>query len=135
VYYTAEVGAVAKGITFSIKVDYRKEGEALSSESLEIQPSAPLSKETPGRMDLMQILPWVLGVLGVLLIAGGSWWYWQSGREKGAAQIRRRRKASAIPKAESAIQGGVYCHQCGKRAEAGDRFCRSCGTRLREEGG
>ena len=25
----------------------------------------------------------------------------------------------------------IFCHRCGKRAASGDRFCRSCGTKLR----
>jgi hypothetical protein len=130
-YVTVEVGAVAKDATFNIQVDYRKSSEALSVENLQIQPSAPLSQQTPGRVNLSQIVPWLLGALGVLLLAGGGWWYWHSRQEKGSTHPHRRR-GSAPQKIETSPQEGVYCHQCGKRALPGDRFCRWCGTRLRD---
>lgn len=130
-YVTIEVGAVAKDANFNIQVDYRKSDEALSIESLQIQPSAPLSQQTLGRVNLSQIVPWLLGALGVLLMAGGGWWYWQSRQEKGSTRPRRRRSSAPL-KVESPLPEGVYCHQCGKRAMPGDRFCRWCGTRLRE---
>ncbi len=132
-YFTIEVGSVAKEATFAIQVDYHKPDEALSIESLQVQPSALLSQQTAGRMDISHALPWLLGGLGVLLILGGVWWYWQSGRGRGGERPRRRRSA-LTPKAEAPEQEGIYCHQCGKRAMPGDRFCRWCGTRLRSGG-
>jgi predicted amidophosphoribosyltransferase len=24
-----------------------------------------------------------------------------------------------------------FCHQCGERAQSGDKFCRNCGTALK----
>lgn len=132
VYYSAELGSLAAGEPFTISLEYQKPTDTLSAEQMQVQPSAPLTPETTGRPDLRQALPWIVALAGLLLIAGGGWWYWQTGREEPAVQTRRRRSPRRI-EAEATPKEGVYCHQCGKRASAGDRFCRSCGTRLRLE--
>ena len=133
-YYHSEVGTLAAGQTFRLSFDYQKESEALSVENLQVQPSAPLTPQTTGRVDVMKALPWVLGGLGILLLVGGIVWYVQSGGVKPAASPERRRHRPARQEiGESPTDSGVYCHQCGKRAAAGDHYCRSCGTRLQVE--
>jgi hypothetical protein len=135
VYFSTQIGSVAQGSTFTISIDYEKDSETLTSGGMQVEPSAPITSDTPGRIDLTRALPWALGGLGLLLIFGGGWWYWQSTRdEERPASQRRRRTAAAGSKQEMDISGEeIYCHQCGKRAEPGDRFCRSCGTKLRIE--
>lgn len=133
-YYKTDIGSVAAGNTFTISVDYEKESEQLTSGTMQVEPTGPINADTPGRLDLRKAAPWALGFLGLVLIAGGGWWYWQSGREQdNKTQKRRRGKAEPSSVQEIREEGAVYCHQCGKRAEPGDRFCRSCGTRLRTE--
>jgi hypothetical protein len=131
-YYGAEEGALAAGQPFSITIHYQKDTDTLSATTIQVQPSEPLT-ETPTSLNLASMLPWFLGGLGVLLIVGGAIWYRQSGRgETSQPQRRRRGKAQvASASAPAAETGFVYCHQCGKRAGPGDRFCRSCGTPLR----
>ncbi len=133
-YYNAEVGSLNEGQTFNIAVDYEKASGILTAESLQVQPSAPMGvPSTNWQSQLIAVLPWGLGFLGIILIAGGGLWYWQSGRRKEASTKPRRRRRSE-PASETISAGGhVYCHQCGKRAAPGDRFCRVCGTRLRQE--
>ena len=80
----------------------------------------------------MAALPWVLGVMGVLLIVGGGAWYYFSGRENRQERPRRKRRVAELAEAED-VEGHVYCSNCGKRASSGDRFCRTCGTKLRVE--
>jgi hypothetical protein len=72
-------------------------------------------------------LPYFLGALGVVLIGGGAFYFWQTGRGRASRQSRHR-GGMRLP-----LQRGeeVHCHACGTRAQAGDRFCRVCGTRLR----
>lgn len=134
-YYTAEVGSLEAGEDFRMLVEYDKPSDALSVElqNLPVQPSQPLDVETAGRVSVREALPWVLGGLGLLLLASGVWWYVQLGREKEPERRTRRRALRAEPALEGveADEGAVYCHQCGKRAGEGDRFCRACGTRLR----
>ncbi len=133
-YFGAEVGALDADQTFDIAVEYIKDTTTLTAESLQVQPSAPVDITTAGwQSQLVAALPWGLGILGVVLIVGGGLWYWQSGRgEEQRAKPRRRRKTSV--QTETILdEEHFYCHQCGKRASSNDRFCRSCGTRLRKE--
>jgi hypothetical protein len=130
VYFNKQVGSLPAGQTFDLRVDYQKESESLSAASLQVQPSAPMPEITSTPSNYMAVLPWILGIMGLLLVVGGGVWYWQSGKERERPKPRRRRRSAT--QVED-IQAGehVYCHQCGKRAATGDRFCRICGARLR----
>lgn len=131
VYNIIEVGALDQDSTIDISLGYQKDSNALSVESLQIQPSATI---TPGRSNLLHLdqwWVWLLMVLGLALIGGGGFWYWRMGRQEPEPKKRRRRKAPEQNSGGVAPGIIIYCHQCGKRAEQGDRFCRSCGTRLR----
>lgn len=145
-YYSKDIGTTAEGQSFSIDLTYQKESSQLSVATLEVQPSAPLSPKTTWREQLhtaipwlftengspYQILPWILGLLAFVLIFGGGYWYWRTGREDQTPTRRRRSRKAKTPEQGSAQKNeNVYCHQCGKRATAGDTFCRSCGTKLR----
>jgi hypothetical protein len=133
-YYTKQVGALPAGQSFSLNVSYQKDTDTLSAESLQVKPSAPLTETSSTERALITALPWALGVLGVALLVGGAVWYWQSGKKRVSAQTRRRRSSTGQEPREPAVsEGYVYCHQCGKRAGPGDRFCRTCGTKLRLE--
>jgi hypothetical protein len=69
-----------------------------------------------------------------LLLGGGAYWYWRSGRQQAPEPKRKRgARRSSSERIEEAgeVSGHIYCHQCGKRAAQGDRFCRACGTQLR----
>ena len=131
-YYNKEIGSVAAGEPFTIQASYQKATDSLTVRSLSVEPGSPSESTGNFRTDIMSALPWILGVLGVILIVGGGVWYWQSGRGQDRSQTRRRRKPAA-PREAVAAEGHVYCHNCGKRAGPGDRFCRTCGTRLRIE--
>lgn len=134
IYYTAMIGEVKAGITFGIRLEYEKTDERLSSNLQPVQPSQPLGLQTIGRTNFLSVLPWALAVVGLLLIAGGLFWYWQSGREP---PLPERQPQTPPPRKESSAEGdqgaAMYCHQCGKRATPGDIFCRTCGTKLRYE--
>jgi hypothetical protein len=133
-YSLIDKGSVAAGDPFSLDVRYTKQSDDLTQSSLALQPSAPITPQTGGRMNLGAVWPWLLGLLGLLLIAGGGFWYWQSGRQPAGARSRRRHASQTrLEEAQAAAGDEVYCHNCGKRALPGDRFCRSCGTRLRVE--
>jgi hypothetical protein len=132
-YYTADLGPVPADQPFSISLDYQKTSDELSATSIQVKASGPINETTT---NLTSLLPWLLAGLGILLIGFGLWWYWQSGRGQSFRPQRRSRRRTIAPtppdEGASMEDGGhIYCHQCGKRAAPGDRFCRTCGTPLR----
>lgn len=127
-YFNLSVGAVNSGTPFDVEFSYVKDNNDLTNPRTfqQTTPAATVDTTTPGRITLMQVLPWLLGGLGLALIAGGIFWYTRAGRPT-MTPVRRHRRA---PDAETA-QETAFCHQCGKRAGPGDMFCRACGTRLK----
>jgi hypothetical protein len=130
-YYFSEFGSLAAGKTFTLTVDYQKASDTLSASRINAQ-TAENPATASGRVTLAKYVPWVLGVLGVILILFGlvaGVLYWQ-GRWRNPGGVTRQRHASRREKpGEPAAV--IYCHQCGRRAQPGDLFCRACGTRLR----
>lgn len=126
-YYSGDFGALASGQTFTLDIKYEKASDDVSVSFISIQPSAPLDETTTGRVSLDTYLPWLIAAFGVLMVAGGLYYYF-----RGTAIPRptaRRRHATAD---ETDAGQQTYCPQCGTRARKGDRFCRTCGTRLRQ---
>jgi hypothetical protein len=132
VYYTADVGSLDIGQTFAIVIDYLKATDALSTSELGVQSSAPIETTMPSRVAWESVLPYLLGALGLVLIVGGGFWYWQTGKNKRSTKSRpSRHKPVREGRAADTDSVHIYCHQCGKRAQKGDRFCRICGSQLR----
>ena len=125
-YLIKDFGAKSAGELFPLQLTYTKTSEALSVPEESVQPSKPLGSNTPGRVMLSNYLPYILAVLGVLLMGGAGVFLLQSRR----GEPSKRRRSHTTGEAGGA-KGDVYCHQCGARAEAGDHFCRVCGARLR----
>jgi len=132
-YYRMDVGALTLNQQFQITLDYKKTTDQLSASSLPVEPSGPLNDPNSGIASMSTILPWFLGGVGLLLIVGGGVWYWQSGRqrERTPRGTHRRNKPTESQPTDNTAGSNIYCHQCGKRAAVGDRFCRVCGTELR----
>jgi hypothetical protein len=140
-YYTMDVGSPKAGETVSVELTYFKDSDILSIEGLQVQPSAPINGNPGTQSGWVTILPWLIGGLGVLLLIGGGLWYWRiNAVETPSVSKRRRRRANKAIKSPEQVSvqndsdtQNIYCHQCGKRAVAGDRFCRVCGTKLRNQ--
>ena len=147
-YYNAMIGQVPAGTEFTLDIHYQKTDSQLSIEKLQVNPSQPLDTNTAGRVSLQQILPYIIGAFGVLLVGGGAWWLWLSRQPKWSRvpENRKRHAMGPTPQtdtnhssrgSEAAVKPAndqsIYCHQCGRRAAAGDLFCRTCGTPLRKE--
>lgn len=132
-YYGLEIGSISMGDTISVKLDYQKDNDVLTVENFDV--SAPIQGETSNQVDasITDWLPWILGGLGVVLVAGSLWWYWQSSRaiEPARKETTRGRRTSSETRSQTESGTAIHCHQCGKRAAKNDRFCRSCGTKLR----
>jgi hypothetical protein len=137
-YYHLDAGSLKILDNFQFEMEYTKETDALSSDSLEVVPAQPIDSSPSIDNTLSPLLPWLLFGLGLALIIGAGVWYWRSGGTSKSgrklATSHHRRKPSGQREDSTAVSSGdeaVYCHQCGKRAMKGDRFCRVCGTQLR----
>jgi hypothetical protein len=118
-------GSSEAGKQVPISISYVKTSDRLGmSGPLE---TGTVDENTEGRVSLNNYLPYILGGLGVLFIVAGGLYFWQT--SKGRPTPRKRHRS----REEDEDGEEVYCHQCGKRAQANDRFCRTCGTRLRKE--
>ncbi len=128
-YYDSGIVKRAKGEQFALNLKYEKTTDTLVAPPQGIQPAAPVDESTPGRVSLNNSLPYIIGGLGVVMIVGGIVYYWQAGR---TSSKRSRRRPHAHVEREDDGED-AYCPQCGIRAKHGDRFCRVCGARLRQE--
>jgi hypothetical protein len=125
--YQIEAADLMADKPFTLSIDYQRQTDALSISSLPIQAVSTPGPDTPGHVSMTGILPWVLAGIGLLLIIAGIVGFvtWQrgglvTGAVKGKVSLQN-----------DGDKDYIYCHQCGKRAQPGDVFCRSCGTRLK----
>lgn len=115
------------GQSSDFSISYQRESESVTqpSNAANIQPSEPIGPSTEGRVSVDN-LPWIIGGIGLALIGLALFFYWRSTQVTEQKSRRRHRSGS---------QGGggeqAYCHECGARANPGDRFCRTCGSKLR----
>ena len=133
-YYTSNMTDTKAGDKITFKASYDKADDKLSADTLGVQPVQPLDQPASGQSSFSNLLPWILGGLGVLLIVGGGAWYWMSGNTSNKSTKSRKRhsyKDEEDDDAEESGDGQTYCTKCGKRAQPADRFCRACGTRIK----
>jgi len=140
--YNVDVGSLSEGQMFTISVNYLKQTDNLSIDNLQVQPSGNIELPVAANINVSSSSPlntiWlpagliILGVLGVGLLIGGGYLYWQSSSESRKSQRTRSRHKSATQKNQQE-PAHSYCQKCGKRAQTGDRFCRVCGTKLRSQ--
>jgi hypothetical protein len=125
--YRIKAPDLMAGKPFTLTIDYQRQMDTLSISSLPVQAASTPGPDTPGHVSMTGILPWVLAGIGLLLIVAGMVGFvvWQRG-----SQVTRVVKRNTQIHEESEEEF-TYCHQCGKRAQPGDVFCRTCGTRLK----
>lgn len=124
----ARMSALSQGQTYQLQLEYSRANETpiATSPSAQVQPIVPVDENTDGRSTLDN-LPLLLGGFGVALILAALFYFFRSGQ---ASQVRtaRPRRRSQSPQEPSMPS---YCPECGTRANTGDRFCRTCGSKLR----
>ena len=129
-YYGLDHGPLAVGEAYSLDLGYQKATDRLSTADMDVQPVEDLGSGIAG-FPVQEYLPWVIGGLGLVLILVGVVYFASSRRGDRMSRITRKRHATA--RGEGASLEVTYCHQCGRRAQPGDQFCRACGVRLRRE--
>jgi len=125
IYYSNDFGPLGAGQTFELSFRYQKASDTLTVSFLRPEPATSLGENVAGRITLNTYRLWLIGIFVLLTVAlGAAWYYYRSSASSRPARRRHR------PRSERA-ETDLYCHQCGTRAQRGDRFCRVCGARLR----
>jgi len=125
---TISKGEMKMGKSFEFRLEYERTSDVLTAPNQDgpVQPSEPVSSDTSGRVSIDN-LPWIIGGFGLALIIIALLTYWRSTQTAENKPQRRRRHTGEVGDTQ------IYCHECGARAHAGDRFCRTCGSRFRVE--
>jgi hypothetical protein len=135
VYVRANLGPQQAGSLLTISFQYEKETGELSANAVAVAPSIDRPTTTQGGTpDLGTQLPYILAGFGFLLIALGIFLYLQFQRQEKMPKKgpRARKRKSKQQRSNADLDAtAVFCHVCGAKASASDRFCRSCGTKLR----
>ena len=125
-YFNGLVGEIQAGEQFTIHLQYEKPDDTLSQNFEAVFPSEPIESQT----SFNNIWPWIVGGAGLLMMLGVAIWYLKPQPRPADAQGHKRHAAPAGQKQTG--KEGVFCHNCGARSQAGDAFCRTCGTKLRQ---
>jgi len=127
--YRIETANLAVNMPFALTIDYLRQTDALSISSLPVQAASTPGPDTPGHVSMTGILPWVLAGIGLLLIIAGIFGFvsWQ----RGGLVLTPGSRKTPIQKLKE--EKFITCYQCGTRAQPGDVFCRTCGTRLKRD--
>ncbi len=121
------------GQSYDFQIEYTRESEAVTNPSgaVNVQPVELVGSDTPGRVSINK-LPWIIGgfSLGLIAVIFLLFSYWRSMQSSSSSNGLRMHRRHRNDKAGSPQ---IYCHECGSRAHTGDRFCRTCGSKLRAE--
>jgi hypothetical protein len=130
---TASKSDLKMGSSYQFSLNYARDSDALAdpNQASQVNPSEPLSADTDGRVSVDN-LPWIIGGIGIALIGIALYIYWRSTQTSPSAS-RRPRSRRQDARAQKDAGQPAYCHECGTRTNPGDRFCRTCGSRLRNE--
>lgn len=133
IYHNLPVRQLQAAEGFTVEVTY-----TLSAEQLTAPGGAPSSApggvvdsatsrgdDAAGFLDGMNWPIFLAALGGVLLLLAIGWQVF------GARVTARRAPRKPRPLRAMRQQQAKFCHQCGTRAQDGDRFCRECGTELK----
>ncbi len=147
-YHNMSPQAVPAGDNYFIDATYTNPGGQLSADLLEgepsVNPAAPAlpllgSNDSTAQTNTGFNWPLALAVVaGILVIVTVAWLL--IARQSSSKRVRKPRpKRQLTPQATtkkfSAGEGASvakFCHECGQPVEVGDRFCRNCGTAVKE---
>lgn len=146
-YHNLAPIAVPSGESYFIDASYSNPGGQLSADLLEgessVNPAVPAlpllgSNESTAQTDSGFNWQLALAVMaGILVIAVAAWLLVSHQRSsKRVRKPRPKRQATPMDASKKTSAGGYtsaakFCHECGQPLEAGDRFCRNCGTAVK----
>lgn len=126
---SASVSKLAAGQTYKVDLSYARISEAsvVPASTSQVAVAEPITQNTAGRVTLDN-LPYILVGVGVLLIVLAIYYFWRSNSIQQISKPRKRPNGVQMTEKTQ-----IYCHECGARANGDDRFCRTCGSKLRIE--
>ena len=128
-YYSSEVGELKANTKVSLNLQYNKSDSTLSSSmAVPVQPVTPLNTEVSSSPSFIQILPFIIAGIGLVMLIFGVFWYMRKQKEDLS---KPRQRHTSIKRSSHNDGDAIFCHRCGRRADSGDVFCRSCGTKLK----
>jgi len=124
-FFCGEAGHISAGESWRLALSY-----ALVSPSLEVVPATPINETTTGwAASPLSVIVWLLVAAVVILIFLGLYYWWF----KRNIIIKHQRTIREV-KAMNPEKGIVFCRECGMFSQAGDDYCRNCGTQLLKTG-
>ena len=123
----AMMNGLNEGETYQLELEYSRTNEVavVTPGSSDVEPIATVDENTDGRSTLNN-LPLFLGGIGAVLILAALVYFFRGQASSG--RTAKSRKRSHSPQEPSLAK---YCPECGTRSQEGDRFCRTCGSKLR----
>jgi len=126
--YAGEFGDLAAGETFSLHLRYTRNTTNLSYPALDVAPAMPLDETTAGRSaSPLSVVLWLLVVALAVLISVGLYYFWFR-----VNSLEKRSRAYNSVRIINPDKNVIFCHECGMRSQAGDSYCRNCGTSLHQ---
>ncbi len=117
------------GQRVAYKFSYDRQTDEPSTAFLQVQ--QPDQPTTESQNTFTNILPWLLGGLGVVFLGVATYLYFTSGRASRSIGSEGRRRHTSRSSAAATPGNPVHCPECGNRSVPGDKFCRTCGAKLR----
>jgi hypothetical protein len=137
-YHLADLGPLLPTSEFTITFSYTNSDDTLSVDTISDPaplPTSPAFTPTGGTPDLAELVPWILGGAGGLLLLVAAFLFVRYQRERviGAPSRRpRKRRRPTVEEKPDEIEASLFfCHNCGSKASASDFYCRRCGSQLR----
>lgn len=141
-YYNMLPVAVPAGEPYTVEMLYTTDSDLLTESVLQVNDPPPAIVEQPAGDAATTLVNWPLifaGAAGVLVVLVVGWQVVVNRQARPAAlkkrpqQARRKGTPAGTPADVVVDTGRVnFCHQCGARAQQGDKFCRNCGTALKK---
>lgn len=112
------------------KFSYDRDTDDPSTAFMQVQatPNEPVATSSEG---WLEYLPWILGGLGLIFLLVAGFLYFTSGRNRMGAVETRKRHPQRNNSGAGSSGASLHCPECGNRNKPGDKFCRTCGAKLR----